>query len=148
MFERAVGYTHDSVKVFLPAGASKPVYAPYLKHVPPDPRAGEFWLTNRAPDRWKHKQNIEHNEATDSPLRLLAEQISGHAIRPRLPEPKVIDRTDIELSAIRPQQPTAPMPSVTTSSDIALDERMVTRAGVVTPAVDDDRLRERARRKD
>ena len=104
MFERAVGYTHDSVKIFLPAGANKPVYAPYLKHVPPDPRAGEFWLTNRAPDRWKNKQNIEHNEATDSPLRMLAEQISGHAIRPRLPEPKVIERTDIEPSAIRPQQ--------------------------------------------
>jgi hypothetical protein len=59
MFERAVGYTRDSVKIFLPAGARKPIYAPYLKHVPPDPRAGEFWLTNRAPDRWKHKQNIE-----------------------------------------------------------------------------------------
>jgi hypothetical protein len=105
MFERAVGYTHDSIKIFLPAGASEPVYAPYLKHVPPDPRAGEFWLTNRAPDRWKHKQNIEHNEATDSPLRLLAEQISGHSIRPRLPEPKVIDHTDIAPSAMRPQQP-------------------------------------------
>jgi hypothetical protein len=77
MFERAVGYTHDSVKIFLPAGANQPVFAPYLKHVPPDPRAGEFWLTNRAPDRWKNKQNTEHNEAADSPLRLLAEQISG-----------------------------------------------------------------------
>lgn len=71
MFERAVGYTHDSVKVFLPAGANKPVYAPYLKHVP-DPRAGEFWLTNRAPDRWKRQ--AEHRaqrgrRQSDPPVR-------------------------------------------------------------------------------
>lgn len=63
MFERAVGYTHDTVKIFLPAGASKPVYASYLKHIPPDPRTGEFWLTNRRPDRWKNKQSVAHNEA-------------------------------------------------------------------------------------
>ena len=94
IFERAVGYTHDSVQILLPAGANEPLYAPYLEHVPADPRAGEFWLTNRAPDRRKHKQKIEHNEAADSPLRLLAEQISGNAIRPRLPEPKVFEHTD------------------------------------------------------
>ncbi|OPH81827.1 hypothetical protein [Nitrobacter vulgaris] len=138
MFERAVGYTHESTKIFMPAGASKPVYASYLEHVPPDPRAGEFWLTNRAPDRWKHKQKIEQNEATDSPLRLLAEQISGHAIRPRLPEPKVIDHADIEPSAIRPQQPQI-VTRVTTTEP-------VTRAAMVTPAVDDDDDRPRSPR--
>jgi hypothetical protein len=132
MFERAVGYTHDSVKIFLPAGAGKPVYAPYLKHVPPDPRAGEFWLTNRAPDRWKHKQNIEHNEAIDNPLRLLAEQISGHAIRPRLQQPKFIEQAEIEPRAISPQPQSAT--NVTTAEP-------VTRAAVVTQA-DDDRPRE------
>jgi hypothetical protein len=143
MFERAVGYTHESTKIFLPAGASTPVYAPYLEHVPPDPRAGELWLTNRAQDRWKHKQKIEHNEATDSPLRLLAEQISGNAIRPRLPDPKVIEHTDVEPRAIPPEQPAAPIPSVTTSSDNALDEMVVTLAAVVTPTVDDDHDRPR-----
>lgn len=132
MFERAVGYTHESTKIFMPTGASKPVYAPYLQHVPPDPRAGEFWLTNRAPDRWKHKQKIEHNETSDSPLRLLAEQISGHAIRPRLPEPKVIERADIEPSAIRPQPQR--VTGVTTAEP-------VTRAAVVTRD-DDHRPRE------
>ena len=33
----AVGYSFDSVKVFMPAGAKKPIYAPYVKHVPPEP---------------------------------------------------------------------------------------------------------------
>jgi hypothetical protein len=132
MFERAVGYTHDSVKIFLPAGANKPVYVPYLKHIPPDPRAGEFWLTNRAPDRWKHKQNIDHNESTDSPLRMLAEQISGHAIRPRLPEPKVIESADIKPNAIRPEQPQS-VTNATTGP--------VTRAAVVTRSGEDDEPR-------
>lgn len=135
MFERAVGYTHEAMKIFMPAGAEKPVYAPYLEHVPPDPRAGEFWLTNRAPDRWKNKQSIEHNEAADSPIRLLAQQISGNAIRPRLPEPKVIEHAAAEPSAIRPQQQ-----SVTnvTTAEVEFDDVPVTRTPVVTRAADDE----------
>ena len=92
MFERAVGYTFDSVKVMVCNGA--PVLVPCREHVPPDPRAGEFWLTNRRPDRWKHKQSIEHNGAADSPIRILAEQISGNAIRPRFPELNAVDPGD------------------------------------------------------
>lgn len=129
MFERAVGYTHESTKIFLPAGASKPVYAPYLEHVPPDPRAGEFWLTNRAPDRWKNKQNVEHNEAEDSPIRQFAKQLMGTAIRPRLPEPKIIEHAPAEPSVIRPQPQN--VTNVTTAEP-------VTRAPVVTRPVDDD----------
>jgi hypothetical protein len=104
MFERAVGYTHESTKIFLPAGASKPVYAPYLKHVPPDPRAGEFWLTNRAPARWKHRQSLEKDTPPDDPIRMLAKQLMGTAIRPRLPEPTVIERAVAEPRVIRPQR--------------------------------------------
>jgi hypothetical protein len=92
MFERAVGCTHENVKIFLPSGASKPVYAPYLKHVPPDPRAGEFWLTNRAPTRWKHKQSLEQETPHEDPIRMFAKQLMGTAIRPRLPERTVIER--------------------------------------------------------
>jgi hypothetical protein len=129
MFERAVGYTHESTKIFMPAGATKPVYAPYLEHVPPDPRAGEFWLTNRAPDRWKHKQSTEHNEAEDSPIRLFAKQVMGTAIRPRLPEPKIIEHAADEPSVIRPQPQS--VTNVTTAEP-------VTREPVVTRTVDDD----------
>ena len=131
MFERAVGYTHDSVKIFLPAGASKPVYAPYLKHVPPDPRAGEFWLTNRAPDRWKNKQKIEHNEAErqSAPnVRRANDRVTPFA---RAFQSRRLSSTPtVEPSAIRPQQ-------------IAeRNQRNHSRAGyaraVVTPTVDDD----------
>jgi hypothetical protein len=135
MFERAVGYTHEATKIFMPAGATAPVYAPYLEHVPPDPRAAEFWLTNRAADRWKHKQNVEHNEALDSPLRRLAEQISGNAIRPRLPEPTIIEHEAAEPSAIRPQPQSV---TTVTTNDDALVTHTVTKATVVTPVDDDE----------
>jgi L-alanine-DL-glutamate epimerase-like enolase superfamily enzyme len=50
LYERANGYTYDAVKIFMPAGAKKPVYAPYVEHMPRDVTAGIFWLKNRDPD--------------------------------------------------------------------------------------------------
>jgi hypothetical protein len=44
---RAVGYSYDAAKIFRPAGAKKPIYAPYVEHVPPDVTACIFWLKNR-----------------------------------------------------------------------------------------------------
>jgi hypothetical protein len=32
----------------MPAGAKKPIYAPYVEHVPPDVTAAIFWLKNGA----------------------------------------------------------------------------------------------------
>ena len=47
LYMRGVGYSYDAVKIFMPAGAKKPVYAPYVEHVPPDVTACIFWLKNR-----------------------------------------------------------------------------------------------------
>jgi hypothetical protein len=58
LFERATGYSHDAVKVFMPAGADKPVYAPYVEHVPPDATSMIFWLKNRKPDEWRDKTEV------------------------------------------------------------------------------------------
>jgi hypothetical protein len=41
------------VKIFMPAGAKAPVYAPYVEHVPPDVTAAIFWLKNRDPAHWR-----------------------------------------------------------------------------------------------
>lgn len=60
LYNRAVGYSHDAVKIFMPAGADKPVYAPYVEHVPPDPSAAFNWLKNRKPDEWRDKQEVAH----------------------------------------------------------------------------------------
>ena len=53
LYHRANGYTYDAVKIFMPSGAEKPVYAPYREHVPPDTTACIFWLKNRRPERWR-----------------------------------------------------------------------------------------------
>lgn len=61
LYNRAVGYSFDAVKIFMPAGAEEPVYAPYTEHVAPDPAAAMNWLKNRRPEQWRDKQEIEHS---------------------------------------------------------------------------------------
>jgi hypothetical protein len=65
LYHRAMGYTFEAVKIFHPAGAAGPVYAPYQEHVPPDPQSMMFWLKNRRPDLWKDKREIEASGAMD-----------------------------------------------------------------------------------
>ena len=60
LYNRAVGYNYEAVKIFMPAGREKPVYAPYIEHVPPDVTAGIFWLKNRDPQHWRDVQNVTH----------------------------------------------------------------------------------------
>jgi uncharacterized protein YjcR len=53
LYERATGYNYETVKIFMPAGAKKPVIVPYVEHVPPDVTAGIFWMKNRDPTHWR-----------------------------------------------------------------------------------------------
>ena len=55
LYHRALGYSHRAVKIFMPAGASEPVYADYVEHFPPDTQAASLWLRNRQPDKWKDR---------------------------------------------------------------------------------------------
>ena len=63
LYQRAVGYEFDAVKVFMPAGADEPVYAPYRERQHPDTTAAIFWLKNRRPAEWrdKHDHALEHS---------------------------------------------------------------------------------------
>ena len=45
----------------MPAGAKKPIYAPYVEHVPPSDVAMIFWLKNRDPEHWRDVQQLEHS---------------------------------------------------------------------------------------
>jgi hypothetical protein len=68
LYHRAVGYSHPAVKIFMPAGASEPVYADYTEHVPPDIGGATLWLVNRRSDRWKSKQSHEVSGPGGAPL--------------------------------------------------------------------------------
>lgn len=60
LYQRAIGYSHEAVKIFMPAGAAEPVYAPYTEHYPPDTQAASLWLRNRQPAKWRDKQELDH----------------------------------------------------------------------------------------
>lgn len=53
LYNRAVGYSFDSEKVFHFQGAI--TRAPVVEHVSPDVTACIFWLKNRQPEQWRDK---------------------------------------------------------------------------------------------
>ena len=72
LYNRAVGYSHEAVKIFMPGGAAAPVYAKYREHVPPDVNAAKHWLNNRRPTEWREKSEVVHkhdvSELSDAEL--------------------------------------------------------------------------------
>jgi transposase-like protein len=61
LYQRAMGYSHEAVKIFMPAGADEPVYAPYTEHYAPDTQAASLWLRNRQPAKWRDKVDVAHS---------------------------------------------------------------------------------------
>ena len=62
LYERAMGYTHKAVKMFVVGG--KIVQQEYLEHYPPDSTALIFWLKNRKPSEWRDKEGGEKQVET------------------------------------------------------------------------------------
>ncbi len=59
MYQRAVGYTFESEKVFQYQGQI--VRASVREHVPPEPGSQMNWLKNRRGLMWRDKQDHEHH---------------------------------------------------------------------------------------
>lgn len=76
LYQRAVGYHYEGVKVFMPAGAAQPVYAAYTEHVAPDVNAASKWLNNRRPlewrDKFEHVHNFDPSKMSDADLARIA----------------------------------------------------------------------------
>ena len=60
LYQRGVGYSYDAVKIFMPAGAKKPVTCPTSSTCRPTSRRQIFWLKNRDPAHWRDAWQIEH----------------------------------------------------------------------------------------
>lgn len=58
LYRRALGYSHDAVKILQYEG--EPVIVPHVQHYPPDTTAAIFWLKNRRPEEWRDKHEVEH----------------------------------------------------------------------------------------
>ena len=70
LYQRAVGYTFDSAKIFNANG--EPLIVPYREHVAPDTTACIFWLKNRRKEHWRDKQEHEVTGKDGGPVVLWA----------------------------------------------------------------------------
>jgi len=71
LYHKAVGYTFDAVKIFLPAGAKEPTIVPYREHIPPSDTACIFWLKNRRSDEWRDKRDHALADGDGNPLQFI-----------------------------------------------------------------------------
>jgi hypothetical protein len=62
LHRRAIGYEHEAVRIFMPAGAKEPVIVPYPVHVIPDVRAAQHWLRFRRPEQWSDRRPPKEEE--------------------------------------------------------------------------------------
>ena len=61
LYQKAIGYEQDEVKIFMPASALEPVYAPFRAKISPDTTAAIFWLKNRRSQEWRDVKATEHS---------------------------------------------------------------------------------------
>ena len=66
LWRRALGYSHDAVRIFSHQGRALEVA--YTEHYPPDTAACLFWLKSRQPDRWRERIEDDHH----APAEMLA----------------------------------------------------------------------------
>lgn len=68
LYHRAIGYEQEEVKIFMPGGATEPVYAPFTAKIAPDVTAAIFWLKNRRPQEWRDRQVTEITGKDGGPI--------------------------------------------------------------------------------
>lgn len=68
LYQKAIGYEQDEVKIFMPANAEAPVYAPFRAKIAPDTTAAIFWLKNRRSQEWRDKTATELSGPGGEPL--------------------------------------------------------------------------------
>jgi len=79
LYQRAIGYEQDEVKIFMPAQAEDPVYAPFRAKIAPDVTAAIFWLKNRRSQSWRDAKDINNNHGIQDPLAELLLSIDGRS---------------------------------------------------------------------
>jgi hypothetical protein len=66
LYQRAVGYSFDSTRVFMHEG--KPTTVPLTEHVAPDVGACKLWLCNRKPKEWRETSKVVVTGENDAPV--------------------------------------------------------------------------------
>lgn len=68
LYSRAMGYTHEAVKIVADAKTGSEHIVPYTEHYPPDTTACIFWLKNRQSKQWRDR--VEHTGADGGPMQV------------------------------------------------------------------------------
>lgn len=68
LYRRAVGYTHEAVKIFQFQGQE--LIVPYTEVVQPDTTACIFWLKNRMPEKYRANPEPDGGEDGDITIRV------------------------------------------------------------------------------
>ena len=79
LYQRAIGYEQEEVKIFMPGGAEEPVYAPFRAKIAPDTTAAIFWLKNRRSQEWRDKTERDLNHGVQDSLSQLLTEIDGRS---------------------------------------------------------------------
>lgn len=66
LYQRALGYSHEAVKIFADPKTGTELQVPYTEHYPPDTTAAIFWLKNRQSAKWRDR--VEHTGAEGGPM--------------------------------------------------------------------------------
>lgn len=64
LYRRALGYSHDAVKIAVNA-QGEITQVPFIEHHAPDTTAAIFWLKNRRKENWRDKHEFEHAASGD-----------------------------------------------------------------------------------
>jgi hypothetical protein len=65
LYRRALGYSHDAVKIFADPKTGAEQIVPFTEHYPPDTTAAIFWLKNRKPQEWRDRQELTGADGKD-----------------------------------------------------------------------------------
>lgn len=84
LYRRAVGYSHDSVKIAINAQGAV-TEAPFVEHYPPDTTAAIFWLKNRKPAEWRDVRSQEVSGPGGGPVEVA--RIERVIVRPHPTDP-------------------------------------------------------------
>jgi transcriptional regulator with XRE-family HTH domain len=81
LIERATGYTYPSEKIVVVSGGqgmgSSVERVKITEHCPPDTAAAKFYLSNRRPEDWKEKSEVEITGDLASRLSLARERVKA-----------------------------------------------------------------------
>ncbi len=78
LYQKAIGYEQEEVKIFMPANAGEPVYAPFVAKVAPDTTAAIFWLKNRRSQAWRDRSHTVHEDPNgNNPFAAVMDAVAG-----------------------------------------------------------------------